>query len=136
MSRTITNQATSLDIEGSEYCKSLGHKPRKFGDGIFCDNCGITMTEDELKDYRKSRRGTVGFVCNNCHTYVDVDDDPDHKTRCRPADQAGKAFVIPKFERGYPIAQLENYWPEGKPREVIRERIKQNSPDGRSRNAL
>ncbi len=37
------------DIEGERVCSVLGHKARRYGDGIFCENCEMPMEEKDLR---------------------------------------------------------------------------------------
>lgn len=36
------------------WCRSFGHIPRRYGDGIFCQNCEKQMTEAELAAWDKA----------------------------------------------------------------------------------
>jgi hypothetical protein len=34
-----------IECNPEDYCKTFGHKPRKYGDGIFCETCDIPMAD-------------------------------------------------------------------------------------------
>lgn len=55
MSKPISS--TMRDIEGEKVCEVFGHKARRYGDGIFCENCDLPMEEKDLKPIQIYRNG-------------------------------------------------------------------------------
>jgi len=41
-------------VDPAAWCASFGHKPRKYGDGIFCDNCETPMSEKQYATWEKA----------------------------------------------------------------------------------
>lgn len=44
-------------IEGKKVCEVFGHKARRYGNGVFCENCDIEMKDEdvvEIKIHRNS----------------------------------------------------------------------------------
>ena len=50
MGHLIANYKSSLNIPPEEYCKVVGHKPRRQGGETYCVNCYATLPEDTKVD--------------------------------------------------------------------------------------
>ena len=51
--------STMRNIEADKVCNAFGHKARRYGDGICCENCDIIMEEKDLKPITIYRSKTL-----------------------------------------------------------------------------
>ena len=42
--------STMRDLDGKKICEVFGHKARRYGNGIFCENCEQPMNEEDVKE--------------------------------------------------------------------------------------
>lgn len=76
---------------------------------------------------KQTTKMTAGFICSKCNRYIDVAKEPDHPGQVHGEYPPELTFLVPKWERGYPVSKIEDYWTNPAEKERIQQNVKRNS---------